>query len=91
MNPTVIFVVYLHKHFKACDPLKGQDEERGQGQSLADGVFLQTSQNAVETRVLLPEKASNRNLNMTFSKCGWKFQQEKRSLDLPLASYVLQV
>lgn len=45
---------YLHQHLEAGDPLKGQDEEGGQREPLADGVLFQAGQDAREPRVFLP-------------------------------------
>lgn len=42
----------LHQHLEAGDPLKRQDEEGGEGQTLAHRRLLQASQNAGEFGVL---------------------------------------
>lgn len=43
---------YLHQHLEAGDPLKWQDKEGGEGQTLAYGRLLQASQDARELGVL---------------------------------------
>lgn len=43
---------YLHQHLEAGDPLKWQDEEGGEGQTLAHRRLFQASQDAGELGVL---------------------------------------
>lgn len=44
---------YLHQHLEPCDPLEGEYEEGGEGKTLADGVFFQTSQDTWEASIFL--------------------------------------
>lgn len=43
---------YLHQHLEASDPLEWQDEEGGEGQTLAHRGLLQAGQDAGELGVL---------------------------------------
>lgn len=67
--------VYLHQHFQPCDPLKREDQKRGERKSLTDGVLLQTSQDPGEARVLVPERTRRDTLMIFFSRGEGTFQR----------------